>query len=170
MTAAQERGPPEQNPPDAMKNFRFCSFFVLATALVALAASLIVPGKGIPEASLGATRAQVEAKLGPPQDLDRNEFRPSDVYALYYSRGIELVYTNDRVSMITLHPADKQWKPYAGATREGLSVLSKPADVPKMMGQPSAARDGVLNYAKLGLVVQIKNNRIDSLILRPPGA
>lgn len=148
----------------------FCSLFVLALTMTALAAPLIVPGKGIPEAQLGMSRKAVEAKLGAPQDLERNEFRPSDVYACYYARGIEIVYTNDMVSMIALHQADKQWKAYAGATKEGLSVMTNPAAVPKMLGAPNNAREGVLTYNKLGLIVQVKNNKIDVLIVRAPGA
>lgn len=147
-----------------------CSLCVLAATLTALAAPLIVPGKGIPEAQLGMSRKTVEAKLGAPQDLERNEFRPSDVYACYYAKGIELVYTNDVLSMITLHQADKQWKAYAGATKEGVSVMTNPAAVPKMLGAPNAAREGVMTYSKLGLIIQVKNNKIDVLIVRPPGA
>lgn len=145
----------------------FCSLGLLIAT--ALAAPLITPGKGIPEASLGEARKSVEKKLGAPQDTDRNEFN-GDVYALYYSRGIELVYTNDKLSMITLHGPDKQWKPYPGATKEGLSVATPPGNVPKILGAPNASKEGVLNYMSRGLVIQVKNNRIDTLILRPPGA
>lgn len=147
----------------------FCSLFVLGAGLTALAASLIVPGKGIPEATLGMTRKQVEAKLGAPQDVDRNEFN-GDFYALYYSRGIELVYKNDVLMMIALHGPDKQWKPYAGATKEGVSVMTNPAAIPKMLGNPAASKEGVLNYASRGLLIQVKSNRIDTMILRKPGA
>ncbi len=145
----------------------FCSIAILAAAY---AAPMIVPGKGITEASLGMSRKNVEAKLGAPQDMERNEFRPTDVYVCYYNRGIELVYTNDQVSMITLHGADKQWKAYAGATKEGLSVMTPPANVPKILGNPNQSREGVMTYSKLGLIVQVKNNKIDVLIVRPPGA
>ncbi|MEW6284052.1 MAG: hypothetical protein AB1758_35895, partial [Candidatus Eremiobacterota bacterium] len=109
------------------------ALFVLGCTLLAGAApgpapGKIVPGQGIAEVKLGASRQQVEGKLGAPEDTDRNEFNPRDTYALYYSKGIEITYTNDKVAMITLHPAHEQWKAYQGSTKEGLWVGSSPAE------------------------------------------
>jgi hypothetical protein len=118
---------------------------------IALSSGKVRAGKGVDEISLGESKDQVVKALGKPEEVDANEFAPGQTYALYYSKGIELSYSNDKLEVITLHSPDDKWKAYTGATEQGLGVGSPAADITKALGEPAGSDARALRYPKLGL-------------------
>lgn len=126
-----------------------------------LNAGQIKAGVGIKEVSLGQPKAEVVKVLGEPEEIDANEFAPGQTYALYYSKGIELSYSNDKLDMITLHaPPEPKWTaPYSGATEQGFGVGSPAEDIVKALGEPEAGMARALRYPKLGIWFRLDGER-----------
>jgi hypothetical protein len=113
----------------------------------------IKPGVGIPGVSLGQSRAEIVKSLGEPEAMDSNEFVPGQAYGLYYSKGIELVFSNDVLESIVLHaPPEKDWPvAYGGATDQGFGVGTPATDILEALGAPEPGTPRALRYPKLGI-------------------
>lgn len=127
---------------------------------LALAAGEVRAGEGLKEVTLEQTKAEVEKALGTPEEVDSNEYAPGQSYALYYSKGIELSYSQDKLAVITLHGADDKWQAYTGATKEGLGVGSSAQQIAQALGEPDSG-DGprAMRYRKLGLWFRLDADR-----------
>ena len=128
-------------------------------ARVELTPGVIEPGKGISKVRLGQSQKEVEAVLGAPNELDTNEYSPGQVYALYYQRGIELVYADSKLEAITLHSAEKKWSAFTGGTADGLGVGSTAAEILEKMGEPEEDSPKALRYQKLGLWFRLDSDK-----------
>lgn len=124
----------------------------------------IKAGVGIEGVSLGQPKAAVVKVLGEPEEVDANEFAPGQTYALYYSKGIELSYSNDKLEMITLHaPPEAKWTTaYTGATEQGFGVGTPAEDIVKALGEPQAGMARALRYPKLGIWFRLDADRGDA--------
>jgi hypothetical protein len=124
----------------------------------------IKAGVGIEGVSLGQTKEQVTKTLGTPDEVDSNEYAPGQAYALYYSKGIELIYSNDKLEVIILHaPPEKNWTAaYTGATEQGFGVGSPAADIIKALGEPEPGTPRALRYPKLGIWFRLDADRTAS--------
>ncbi len=111
----------------------------------------IQAGEGVEQVSLGETKADIEQRLGEPEERDINEFAPSSSYSLYHSKGLELVFADDVLEMIVCHPSDQEWTGYGGATKEGLSVHSTRENVVAALGTPAEESPQSLNYESQGI-------------------
>lgn len=124
-----------------------------------LVSGAIEPGRGIKEVQLGQSRAEVERTLGGPSAQDANEFVKGQTYLLFHSQGIELTLQDDKVEMITLHGEDKDWKPYTGATVDGLGVSSTAKEVTASLGKPSDEAPRALLYPEKGVLFRFDVDR-----------
>lgn len=131
----------------------------------------IRPGEGVEEVRLGQSRTEVEEVLGPPEEAEPNPFRPESHFALYYSRGLEIAFDRDRVSMITLHRAGERWSSYPGSTVQGLGVESDPREIRRLLGDPGEDLPQALKYLDRGLWFRLdREGRVESLSLVPAGS
>lgn len=128
------------------------------------------PGIGVAKVALGQSKDEVEKVLGEPQDRDINEFSKGQSFSLYYEKGMELSFNDDKLAMITLHRAGEQWKDgYRGSTDEGIWVGSSPASVEAALGSPSKKLDRALQYDDLGLWFRLDGDgRVESISVIPP--
>ncbi len=131
------------------------------TSPVALTSGEITAGVGIKEIQLDQTKPEIEKALGAPEEVDSNEYAPGQTYALYYSKGIELSYSEEKLSFITLHGTDGKWKAYAGGTKEGLGVGSSAKQIAEALGEPDDQGEGsrAMRYRKLGLWFRLDAER-----------
>lgn len=135
---------------------------VTATAApVALTSGEITAGVGIKEIQLDQTKPEIEKAMGAPEEVDSNEYAPGQTYALYYSKGIELSYSEEKLSFITLHGTDGKWKAYPGGTKEGLGVGSSAKQIAEALGEPDDQGEGsrAMRYRKLGLWFRLDAER-----------
>ncbi len=131
----------------------------------------ILPGEGVGELRLGQTKEEVEKLLGEPQERDANEFAPGTTYGLYYRKGLELTYQDEKLAAIVLHREEKQWSAYPGATSDGLWVGSDPAEVTKVLGPPPEDNSRALRYPKQGLWFRLDDaGKVESLSILGPEA
>ena len=129
----------------------------------------VAPGQGVGEIQLGQTSAEVEEALGPPQERDANEFSPGMTYALYYRKGLELTYKDDKLVAIVLHREKEQWSAYPGATEDGLWVGSTPEEVKELLGPPPEDNKRALRYPKHGLWFRLDDTgQVDTLSVLEP--
>ena len=125
-----------------------------------LAKGEILAGKGIKGVSLDQTKTEIEKTLGAPEEVDSNEYAPGVTYALYYSKGIELNYTDDKLNAITLHKADEKWKAYSGGTEQGLGVGSTVGEISSALGEPDQGEGArALRYRKQGLWFRLDDDK-----------
>ena len=134
------------------------------TGAATVAAIPLTPGKvkagaGVDDIRIGQSKDEVFKSLGQPEEVDSNEFAPGQTYALFYSKGIELIFNNDKVEVITLHAEDAKWKAYTGATDQGLGVGSSGEDIIKALGEPAPDMPRALRYPKLGLWFRLDADR-----------
>ena len=122
----------------------------------------IIPGQGVKEVTVGASREEVEKALGIPDTLSKNPFNDNNVIAEYFSKGLEISYDKDKAGSIVIHPEDAKYKAYQGSTKEGVWVGSKPGDVKKLLGEPVKELGQALIYD--GLWVRLtKDGKIESI-------
>lgn len=128
---------------------------------VALTPGKVRPGIGFEEITLGQTREEVTKILGEPEQVDANEFAPGQTYACYYSRGIELTFSNDRLAVITLQSpsADSRYQTYTGATEQGLGVGTAATRIVEVLGEPAPDSPRALRYPKLGVWFRLDAER-----------
>ena len=150
---------------------KYCRFLCLFALLLLWGCSApasgpnpgaIVPGQGVKEVAVGASREDVEKALGAPDTLSKNPFNADNVIAEYFSKGLEISYDRDRAGSIVIHPEDGKYKAYEGSTKEGAWVGSTPAEVKKLMGEPVKELSQALIYD--GLWVRLtKDGKIESI-------
>lgn len=133
----------------------------VASPVVELTPGQIQAGVGIEGVSLGQSKEQVIKTLGPPEGEDSNEYAPGQSYALYYSKGIELIYANDKLEVIILHaPPETNWTTaYTGATEQGFGVGTPAEDIVKALGEPEPGTPRALRYPKLGIWFRLDAER-----------
>ena len=131
------------------------------SAPVTLAPGEITAGVGIKEIHLDQTKPEIEKAIGAPEEVDSNEYAPGQTYALYYTKGIELSYSEEKLSFITLHGSEGKWKAYAGGTKEGLGVGSSAKQISEALGEPDDQGEGsrAMRYRKLGLWFRLDADR-----------
>ena len=130
------------------------------TAPSSLTAGEILAGQGIKDVSLGQSKTEVEKVLGAPEEVDSNEYAPGQTYALYYSKGIELSYSQDKLNVVTLHGNDDKWKAYTGGTKEGLGVGSSARQISEALGEPDQGEaPRAMRYRKQGLWFRLDAER-----------
>lgn len=131
----------------------------------------ILPGEGVGELRLGQSKEEVEKILGEPQERDANEFAPGTTYGLYYRKGLELTYKDEKLAAIVLHREENQWSAYPGATSEGLWVGSQPEEVIKALGKPPEDNSRALRYPTQGLWFRLDDSgKVESLSILAPEA
>jgi hypothetical protein len=124
----------------------------------------IQPGVGVEEVRLGADRAEVEARLGQPDETETNPFNARNTLALYHGKGLEISYDGDKVGTVVLHPAHPPWLAYQGSTMEGVWVGSNTDGVKKALGPPAKELLQALIYP--GLWIRLDSQgRIESISL-----
>lgn len=129
----------------------------------------VLPLEGIQEVKLGEAQAEVEKRLGEPEERDANEFNPGNTYALYHGRGIEIGYDDGQVAMIVLHNESGPWKAYPGGTAEGLWVGSDPTTITSSLGQPPEQLSRALKYPDKGLWFRLdEQGQVESLSVYRP--
>ena len=133
-------------------------------AVTSIEAVALTPGKieakvGTEEVKLGATRADVEAKLGKPAVEDTNEFVKGQTYLLYHDKGIELTLQDDKVEQITLHAKHKEWTAYTGGLAGGVGVGSTSDVITKALGAAEEEAPRALTYAGSGLKFRFAADR-----------
>jgi hypothetical protein len=128
---------------------------------VQLTPGKIKAGVGIEGVSLGQPKDEVFKSLGQPEEIDSNEYAPGQTYALYYSKGIELSFTDDKLEMIVLHaPPEAKWTTaYTGGTEQGFGVGTAAEDITKALGEPEAGTPRALRYPKLGIWFRLDADR-----------
>lgn len=124
-----------------------------------LTAGAIEPGVGIKEVKLGQSRAEAEKSLGAPSGQDTNEFVKGQTYLLFHAQGVELTLQDDKVEMITVHGEDKDWKPYTGASADGLGISSTAKEVLAILGPATDEAPRALLYPEKGVVFRFDVNR-----------
>ncbi len=132
-----------------------------ATPLSSLIAGEILAGQGIKDVGLDQNKTEVEKVLGAPEEVDSNEYAPGQTYALYYSKGIELSYSQDKLNVITLHGNNDKWKAYTGGTKEGLGVGSSAQQISEVLGEPDLGETSprAMRYRKQGLWFRLDADR-----------
>ena len=129
----------------------------------------IEAGVGVEQAKLGQTKQEIEANLGEPDERDSNEFAPGNTYAIYYQKGLELIYTDDKLETVALHPAGEKWTAYDGSTPEGLSVHSTPEQVQAKLGEPAEKSPRGLNYQSKGIWFRFDDKgAVESVLITAP--
>jgi outer membrane protein OmpA-like peptidoglycan-associated protein len=114
--------------------------------LVYNAGQIIIAGKGSGKIVLGATRAQIEAVLGAPDEFEDEDADILGVYeAHYFSKGINIEYnsTTKAATNVSFYGDTskigvfKKYKLFPGATDKGIRWGASPAEVIKAYGEPA---------------------------------
>lgn len=121
-------------------------------------------GVGFEQVALGQSKDEVVQLLGEPEETDSNEFAPGQTYACYYSKGIELTFSDDKLAVITLQSpnADAKYQTYTGATEQGLGVGTTAQQIVSALGEPSDVDARALRYPKLGVWFRLDAERTDA--------
>lgn len=131
---------------------------------VELTPGRIETGIGFDGIKLGESKEQVFKVLGQPQETDANEYVPGQTYALYYDKGIELSFAEDKLAVITLQSpnADPKYKTFMGATTAGLGVGTSAEEIIKALGEPAPDSPRALRYPNLGVWFRLDADRGDT--------
>ena len=147
-----------------------------ASIAPSLAVTAIVPGKGVTGLSLGASREEAEKLVGRCEEERVTDDRVVCVLRL---RGMELVYKQGKVARVGLYGEGRElvsprgerapFRPFVGATAEGLTLGVPAAEAEAKLGPPITrrapnsaliTRDGNItmelwDYPKRGLTLEI---------------
>jgi hypothetical protein len=142
-----------------MKNHTIAACLMVAAVLIGgcskqSASVSIEPGIAVGSVHSGMTIQQVIVELGQPDQTNDSALVYSQLGLLIAPGNTNVVH---RVTIV---------HPFAGHTKEGVGIGSSRADVIRAYGEPTIAKPETsgyefLRYAKLGLVFQLHDGKVD---------
>jgi outer membrane protein assembly factor BamE (lipoprotein component of BamABCDE complex) len=128
---------------------------------------LIRPGIGIGDIQFGMTVQQMKDILGKPDS-------ETDVSYLYYSLGIEIVFSDNVVTYIHCGNPHRNKSPVIQAmeeacmfkTAEGIGIGSTKAQVVEALGQPTSRKDNQLRYMDKRIIFFCADDKVIGIWLR----
>lgn len=139
-------------------------------------AFVITPGVGIKNLSLNDTIQQAKSKFS-------SDFVTKDGYLLLPSKGLDASYdANNKIRTIFLYYKLPNYKPFNGATKQGIGINSSIQDVYKAYGSPTregesvisefgsvpGAHEHTISYAHLGIVFTFWDNKLADIRVITP--
>jgi hypothetical protein len=126
------------------------------------------PGIGIGDVKFGATREQVVALLGAPEEEPEGEMR-------YPSKGLQLFIEPDSGLYIIVADASRRvgWNShdFSGKTDKGIGMGSAEKDVEAAYGppdKPADAKTGDMEYGRLGMTILLDPDGVTEIWMQLP--